>query len=173
MQCNVTTKSGRPCTMPLPCRVHTEEWHFKRERPAMHNEDRASKRACRPICGAKTRTGTAGGCANICTAPLPCAVHTLAPGKKWCSSSLTYDPGALCSVQVAKGTMFCGAHKEFPDLGRKAGIYRQMCLDNDVAPETFGFGPFLEWAYPHTDGVPDFIEDFDKFSEVNHKKMIE
>ena len=152
-KCGWITGRGHPCTYPMPCSIHAA----KRAREQRAEEAKA--RALLPKCGKRRRDDT------VCDRPKPCQIHELALGKRWCSSTLDGNPTERCQLQTDIGEMFCDKHREFPDLGRKAAIFYQMCGGENVEVTAF-----LAWAYPHTEQSPD-IYNFPLFAESAYKKM--
>ena len=149
-KCGWKTTTGRPCVVPMPCRHHSIFRHVR---------DQAKARALLPKCGKRTRDG------SMCDHPKPCQIHELGPNKRWCSSTLDSNPTERCQLQTEIGQMFCEKHLEFPDLGRKAAMYYQMCEGEDV-----DFTAFMKWAYPHTDESPN-IYNFPLFAKSCYEKM--
>jgi len=152
-KCGWKTTTGRPCVVPMPCR------HHLCFRVRIQRAEEAKARALLPKCGKRRRDDT------VCDRPKPCQTHELALGKRWCSSTLDGNPTERCQLQTDIGEMFCDKHREFPDLGRKAAFYYQMCEGENLEVTAF-----LAWAYPHTEQSPN-IYDFPRFAESAYKKM--
>ena len=159
-RCGVMTKSGTPCRWLTPCNVHTPE--FLQRQAVFHA--RASFHAAQavlPKCGVHCRNG------EPCKMPKPCSVHGEVVGMKQCSSTLDTDPFDRCRSKCAIGSLFCDNHVEFPDLGRRAGMYGDSCKRRRVEPT---IAEFMAVAYPGAAENVD-IHDIAAYVETHRAKM--
>ena len=132
--------------------------------PFSDRQEAARQRANAKKCGKRMRDGTP------CEKPAPCYIHTLAPGKKWCSSTLDTEPLIQCGMQCEIGKLYCDKHKHLPDVGRKAATYYEMCMED---PDRYHLSRFMDWAYPHIGGdVEDVAHDFAKFAKNMFEVMV-
>jgi hypothetical protein len=158
--CGVLTKSGTPCRWVAPCGIHTPAWL---ERQAL-SQTRATERAARealPKCGEMCRSG------ERCKMPKPCSVHGAVAGMKQCSSTLDADPFDRCRAKCEIGSLFCESHVDFPDMGRRAGIYGDSCKRRRVDPTV---AEFMAVAYPGASGNVA-IHDIALYVEAQRVKM--
>jgi hypothetical protein len=159
-RCGAMTKGGTPCRWISPCSVHTPVYL---ERQAIF-QARASERAAQdalPKCGVQCRSGEA------CKMPKPCSVHGEVAGMKQCSSTLDTDPFDRCRQKCAIGSLFCDKHVDFPDMGRRAGIYGDSCKRRRVEPT---IAEFMAVAYPGAAENVD-IHDIAAYVETHRAKM--
>jgi hypothetical protein len=159
-RCGALTKSGTQCRWMSPCGVHTPVYL---ERQAIF-QARANERAAQealPKCGELCRSGEA------CKMPKPCSVHGEVVGMKQCSSTLDADPFDRCRQKCAIGSLFCDKHVDFPDLGRRAGIYGDSCKRRRVEPT---IAEFMAVAYPGAAESVD-IHDIAAYVETHRAKM--
>ena len=122
----------------------------------MQKEDRRSRAVERhlreemrrglPKCGHPTRSG------EPCPNPKPCAVHELAPGMRWCQSTLDKNPCEGCRMQCPADKQYCEYHVDFPDLGLQAAKYFKKCKAEGAPVTKEGL---VKWAYPGATKVPD------------------
>jgi hypothetical protein len=76
-------------------------------------------------------------------------VHGAVAGMKQCSSTLDADPFDRCRAKCEIGSLFCENHVDFPDMGRRAGIYGDSCKRRRVDPTV---AEFMAVAYPGAAG---------------------
>ena len=124
--------------------------------------ERQRLRAAAPKCGFQHRDSTA--CSNI----PPCEVHGVEAGIKDCSSTLDSNPFTRCRKTVKAGELFCDCHKPFPDLGRRAAIYRDDCVRRGQPPR---MEEFLAVHYPASSMPVVPIHDLAKYCESMRKKF--
>ena len=149
-------EKGIACEVPMPCGFHAKARRLK--------EQELRKQELKK-CGKRTRNG------EPCGKTLPCEVHDLQAGKRWCASTLDAEPHKRCALQCDAGELFCEKHRDFPDLGRKLATYRQMCV---VAGRAVEESLFLKWAYPLAPPNPPTwqpIHDIAKFAKICHERM--
>ena len=115
-----------------------------------------------PKCGATLRNG------GTCREPKPCAVHELAPGMRWCRSTLDSRPRETCRMQCSVTEEYCEYHTCFPNLGAKAACYYVECQANGTPITEEGL---LRWAYPDWEGEPLRIHDALVFCRNCAKQM--
>ena len=135
------------------------------DRERLQAEDQEFQSRPKQKCGKRKRDGTP------CEQPAPCYIHTLAPGKKWCSSTLDSDPHERCGLQCDIGELYCDKHRQFPDLGRKvAALYSRIMIGGPLSVDFYRAHHFREWAYP---GSKDDLQvhDFAKYAKAMHAKM--
>ena len=77
------------------------------------------------------------------------------------------NPLERCGLQCDIGQLFCDKHLPFPDLGRKAAMYADLCLKED---EVIHLDRFAEWAYPGSKEKPQ-IFDIAKYA-LNMRKLM-
>ncbi len=162
----------------LACTLSATLWLADRARRAVHDSyalpppyrckgsGRAAakahaEQAAKPKCCEINRGG------EPCEQTRPCPFHGTVKGQKRCASTLDSDPFQRCKLQCSVGTLFCDKHQEWPDLGPKAGMYADRCLQKGTPVVMKGFA---QWAYPGASTTPE-IYDLERSSESLRLKM--